>query len=45
MSIMNDFQIENGVLTKYIGSDADIIIPDSVTCIGKQAFKTGLKVL
>ena len=40
MSIMNDFQIENGVLKKYIGSDADVTIPDSVTCIGKQAFKS-----
>lgn len=34
----NDFIIENGVLTKYIGKDKDIVIPDCVTEIGEEAF-------
>ena len=32
------FEIENGVLLKYDGDDTDVIIPDGVTVIGKQAF-------
>ena len=35
MSDLKDFIIENGVLTKYIGSDADIFIPDGVVSIGR----------
>ena len=35
---MSDFVIENGVLKKYTGSDADVTIPDSVTEIGGDAF-------
>lgn len=35
----SDFTIdENGVLTKYAGSDGDVIIPDGVTSIGRSAF-------
>lgn len=34
----SDFQIESGVLKKYTGSDPEIIIPDGVTSIGKNAF-------
>ncbi len=34
-----DFTIdENGVLTKYTGSDAVVTVPDGVTAIGKEAF-------
>ena len=34
-----DFTIdENGVLTKYAGSDAVVTVPDGVTAIGKEAF-------
>ena len=34
-----DFTIdENGVLTKYTGSDAIVTVPDGVTAIGKEAF-------
>lgn len=32
------FVIENGVLTDYIGSGGDIVIPDGVTSIGSSAF-------
>ena len=32
------FYIENGVLTKYKGKDANVIIPDGVTSIGNDAF-------
>ena len=32
------FTISNGVLTKYTGTDADVIIPDTVTSIGDSAF-------
>ena len=35
---MSDFVIENGVLKKYTGKDADVVIPDSVTEIGGWAF-------
>ena len=38
MSNIHDFDIQNGVLTHYNGSDADIFIPDSVTSIGDNAF-------
>ena len=35
----DDFTIdENGVLTKYTGSDAVVTVPDGVTAIGKEAF-------
>ena len=35
---MSDFNIENGVLKKYTGKDADVIIPDGVTEIDWWAF-------
>ena len=38
MSNPNDFVIENGVLTKYIGSGGDVVVPDGVTEIGENAF-------
>ena len=33
MSSAKDFVIENGVLTKYDGGDAEVIIPDGVTTV------------
>ena len=33
-----DFQIEDGILIKYLGTDRDVVIPDSVTIIGEKAF-------
>ena len=39
MSSMSDFDIQNGVLKKYNGSDADVVIPVSVTSIGNSAFE------
>jgi hypothetical protein len=38
MSNANDFIIENGVLTKYVGTGGDVIVPDGVHTIGEQAF-------
>ena len=38
MSDLKDFVIENGVLKKYVGIDAEVVIPDSVTKIGGSAF-------
>ncbi len=35
---LSPFIIENGVLTKYNGPGGDVMIPDSVTCIGSSAF-------
>lgn len=35
----SDFVIEDGVLTKYTGSEGDVVIPDGVTEIGASAFK------
>ena len=38
MSNANDFVIKNGVLEKYNGHDAEVMIPDGVTTIGDEAF-------
>ena len=38
MSNPGDFIIENGVLKKYVGPGGDVVIPDGVTAIGKEAF-------
>lgn len=38
MSSASDFVIENGVLTKYVGSGGDVVIPEGVTEIGDMAF-------
>lgn len=38
MSKIKGFMIENGVLTKYTGNDAEVVIPDGVICIGENAF-------
>lgn len=35
---MKSFKIENGMLKKYIGSAASVVIPDGVTSIGGFAF-------
>ena len=35
---MNDFIIENGILTKYQGPGGDVVIPDGVTRIDSFAF-------
>ena len=39
MNDMNDFVIENGVLTKYNGAGGDVMIPDDATEIGDNAFR------
>ena len=39
MSNARDFVIENGVLTKYLGKDKDVNIPEGVTVIGDGAFR------
>lgn len=38
MSNSNDFVIENGVLTKYVGPGGNVVIPDGVTEIGRYVF-------
>ena len=38
MSNASDFVIENGVLKKYVGPGGDVVVPDGVTSIGKEAF-------
>lgn len=35
---MGDFQIENGCLKKYTGTDAEAVVPDGITRIGETAF-------
>ena len=37
-SSCGDFSIENGVLKKYTGRDAHVVIPNGVTSIGEEAF-------
>ena len=34
----DDFQIEDGVLVKYLGAGGDVVVPDGVTEIGDYAF-------
>ena len=38
MSNVNDFVIENGRLQKYIGEKENVVVPDNVISIEKQAF-------
>ena len=38
MGSMNDFVIQDGVLTEYRGSEAHVVIPDGVTAIGERVF-------
>lgn len=38
MSNPNDFVIENGVLTKYVGPGGEVILPEGITEVGKNAF-------
>ena len=33
-----DLQIENGVLTSYLGTDSTVVVPEGVTAIGEKAF-------
>ena len=35
---MNDFVIQDGVLTEYRGRDPHVVIPDGVTAIGERVF-------
>lgn len=37
-SVVRDFEIENGVLKKYIGNDSAVVIPNGVTKIAEYAF-------
>ena len=41
MSNANDFIIENGILTKYVGPGGAVIVPEEVTEIGIKAFASG----
>ncbi len=38
MSNAKVFEIEDGVLKKYLGSGGDVVIPDGVYEIGRSAF-------
>lgn len=49
MSSCRDFQIENGILTRYTGAGGDVVIPDDVLVIGDETFSdcvnlTGIKI-
>ena len=35
---MSDFNIYNGTLKKYVGTDTDVVVPDGITEIGSDAF-------
>lgn len=47
MSNASDFEIENGVLKKYVGPGGDVIVPEGVTAIRGSAFRgcTGIKTI
>ena len=34
----NGFVVENGVLVNYRGSDVDVVVPEGVTAVGRNAF-------
>ena len=36
---MEDFEIENGVLTEYQGEDVDVIVPEGLKRIESSAFR------
>lgn len=38
MNNINDFEIKKGVLVRYKGSDAEVVIPEGITSIGEEAF-------
>ena len=38
MRYMADFDIQDGVLVKYKGSESNVVIPNSATGIGRDAF-------
>ena len=38
MNKIEDFIIENNVLVKYVGTDENVVIPEGITKIGKEAF-------
>ena len=44
MACNEDFVIESGILTGYLGSGGDVTVPDGVTAIGSKAF-SGCKAL
>ena len=39
MGLCSDFTIVNGVLTEYLGSGGDVVIPEGVTAIKSDAFQ------
>jgi len=41
----SNFEINNHILIKYIGSDDIVTIPDGVTEIGEDAFKESKKLI
>lgn len=41
----NDFTISKDTLTKYSGSDSNVVIPDGVKTIGKEAFAGNNKIV
>lgn len=36
---LRDFQIEEGILVKYLGKGGNVVVPDNVTEIGESAFE------
>ena len=38
------FEIEDGVLTKYTGDETEVVIPEGVVTIGKNAFYENKKI-
>lgn len=42
--MMINYELRNGVLTKYAGTDRNVVIPENVTAIGQRAFAECKKV-
>lgn len=44
-AVSSEFEIKDGVLVKYNGTDSRVVIPESVSSIGKEAFVSNTSIV